>query len=197
MPGETQIVPVTSTESYYRARYYDPTVGRFLSEDPATTIATFNRYPYVSNRPAGFADPLGLFSLNLTETKTPVIAPWWDFTNWGFGRTDFYEHMDVRCVSVGCGGWQRRITLSAKFAVFYSSSSSLHHEQEHVDIAERILKNSAPQFEALERVTYRTKADCIAAIPQAYQLVNQINQSVSNAEMGPEPPWLRWLMKIF
>jgi RHS repeat-associated protein len=113
---------------YYRARYYDPAVGRFLSEDPATKVASKNRYSYVSGRPIDYIDPLGLFSLNISEIKTAVTAPWWDFTNWGFGRTDFSEKLDVKCVSVECGGWQRRITLSAKFHVFYSSEDVLKHE---------------------------------------------------------------------
>ena len=118
-------------------------------------------------------------------------------TNWGFGRTDFSEKLEVHCVSVECGGWQRRITLSAKFAIFYSSDSTLQHEQEHVDIAETILKNSKPQFEALEKVTYVSKAACEAAIPEVGQLLNQVIQSMAAPETAPEPPWQRWLQKIF
>lgn len=45
---------------YYRARYYDPTAGRFLSEDPARFPAGVNFYGYVGNRPLNFRDPSGL-----------------------------------------------------------------------------------------------------------------------------------------
>jgi RHS repeat-associated protein len=45
---------------YYRARYYDPSIGRFDAED---TIGWFgedvNFYRYASNRPSMFIDPLG------------------------------------------------------------------------------------------------------------------------------------------
>jgi RHS repeat-associated protein len=48
---------------YYNARYYDPTLGRFISPD---TIApdrgdpqTRNRYSYVLNNPLKFTDPTG------------------------------------------------------------------------------------------------------------------------------------------
>lgn len=58
MPGETQIVPVASTESYYRARYYDPTTGRFISEDPIRSRTS--AYAYARNRPMVFRDPRGL-----------------------------------------------------------------------------------------------------------------------------------------
>jgi RHS repeat-associated protein len=45
---------------YYRARYYDPTVGRFVSEDPMRFSASPNYYSYVENRPVNATDPMGL-----------------------------------------------------------------------------------------------------------------------------------------
>jgi len=44
---------------YYRARYYDPTVGRFLGEDPIRFSGGINFYAYTGNRPLYFMDPLG------------------------------------------------------------------------------------------------------------------------------------------
>jgi uncharacterized protein RhaS with RHS repeats len=46
-------------ESYYRARYYDATVGRFLAEDPIRFDAGNNFYAYVGNNPGEWTDPLG------------------------------------------------------------------------------------------------------------------------------------------
>ena len=43
---------------YLRARYYDPTVGRFISEDPAED--GLNWYVYCGNNPVMFVDPSGL-----------------------------------------------------------------------------------------------------------------------------------------
>jgi RHS repeat-associated protein len=48
---------------YYRARYYDAKVGRFISEDPLDLIARqreWNAYAYVRNRPIVLLDPSGL-----------------------------------------------------------------------------------------------------------------------------------------
>jgi RHS repeat-associated protein len=50
---------------YYRARYYDPAAGRFLSEDPINFKAGVNFYLYVYNRPTRLRDPRG---------KDPVIG---------------------------------------------------------------------------------------------------------------------------
>ena len=45
---------------YYRARYYDPVVGRFTGEDPLRFVSDVNFYRYVFNNPISFTDPLGL-----------------------------------------------------------------------------------------------------------------------------------------
>jgi len=57
---------------FYRVRYYDASVGRFLSEDPLgsdnpDTDANF--YPYAQNNPVNLTDPFGLF------TYKPGVPP--------------------------------------------------------------------------------------------------------------------------
>jgi RHS repeat-associated protein len=44
---------------FYRARYYDQTTGRFISEDPIQFRAGINFYLYVWNRATGLVDPTG------------------------------------------------------------------------------------------------------------------------------------------
>jgi len=45
---------------YYRARAYDPSIGRFLSEDPIRfNGGDINLYPYVMNNPVNLTDPTG------------------------------------------------------------------------------------------------------------------------------------------
>jgi RHS repeat-associated protein len=51
---------------YYRARYYDAAVGRFISEDPiGFSSGDGNLSRYVSNSPVNFVDPSGNISLPL------------------------------------------------------------------------------------------------------------------------------------
>ncbi len=45
---------------YYRARYYDPKVGRFISEDPIGWYGGLNLYGYVGNNAVRWVDPFGL-----------------------------------------------------------------------------------------------------------------------------------------
>jgi len=45
---------------FYRARYYDPRTGRFLSEDPIGYSDGMNLFSYTRNNPLNFIDPFGL-----------------------------------------------------------------------------------------------------------------------------------------
>ena len=45
---------------YMRARYYDPQLGRFLSEDPIGIEGGLNLYAYVGDDPVNGSDPTGL-----------------------------------------------------------------------------------------------------------------------------------------
>ena len=47
---------------YFRARYYEPTYGRFISEDPIGLAGGTNPYVYAANDPLTFRDPFGLES---------------------------------------------------------------------------------------------------------------------------------------
>jgi RHS repeat-associated protein len=57
---------------YYRARYYDPELSRFISEDPLGFNGGFNLYTYAMNDPVNFTDPSGMkICKNPTVSKDP------------------------------------------------------------------------------------------------------------------------------
>lgn len=45
---------------YVRARWYDPKLARFVSEDPIGLAGGINTYAYVGNSPVNATDPSGL-----------------------------------------------------------------------------------------------------------------------------------------
>jgi RHS repeat-associated protein len=55
-----EMAPEYPQASYYRARYYDATTGRFIGEDPIRFRAGVNSYRYVANNPINRTDPRGL-----------------------------------------------------------------------------------------------------------------------------------------
>ena len=65
--------------NYYRARYYDPNTGRFLSRDPLGYIDGMNLYEYVRSNPIKFLDysglacsyAIGLCKRNVSGIKSP------------------------------------------------------------------------------------------------------------------------------
>lgn len=54
---------------YLRARYYDPSLGRFISRDPMSgsqfRSTTLNRYPYALQNPSTYRDPSGLWTVGV------------------------------------------------------------------------------------------------------------------------------------
>jgi RHS repeat-associated protein len=64
-----------SGRSYYRARYYDATDGRFLSEDPIAFTGGTNFYRYSSNNPINLIDPFGLNPVPAIPWPWPWFPP--------------------------------------------------------------------------------------------------------------------------
>ncbi|MDQ7247295.1 RHS repeat-associated core domain-containing protein [Dongia sedimenti] len=54
---------------YYRARYYNPSWGRFINEDPIGLAGGVSLYAYAGGSPIGLSDPLGL------QASTPIPDP--------------------------------------------------------------------------------------------------------------------------
>ena len=79
---------------FYRARYYDPAIGRFLAEDPLGLGAgEFNIYRYVANNPILLSDPSGL-DLVLLGTGASI--------NLGLGfETSFGFTFDTETFEIG------------------------------------------------------------------------------------------------
>jgi len=64
---------------YMRARYYDPNVGRFISEDPlGFGGGDVNLFAYVSNNPVNRIDPMGLQAYPRSD-PAPDSGPYYQF----------------------------------------------------------------------------------------------------------------------
>jgi len=59
---------------YYRARWYDPQLGRFASEDPIGLAGGINQFAYVANNPQNSIDPSGLYEIDVHYYLTYFLA---------------------------------------------------------------------------------------------------------------------------
>jgi RHS repeat-associated protein len=94
---------------YYRARYYDSRIGRFLSEDALRFVTGSNFYPYTNNNPANLTDPLGLCSISLRFSSTMI----------GVGR---HAYILTQSATPGCSHFLSngsKPTLSSSWARFW------------------------------------------------------------------------------
>jgi hypothetical protein len=76
--------------AYFRARYLDAELGRFLGRDP---VQAGHRYGYVDNRPASHLDPSGMVAecppaqeVDSTEPGVSEPTEWDDFSSGPFVR---------------------------------------------------------------------------------------------------------------
>jgi len=79
---------------YYRARYYDPTLQRYLSEDPMGFAGgDHNLYRYVGNNPANFTDPSGNWAFLI-----PVVWAGIELALAVYDTYELYETLTDPCV---------------------------------------------------------------------------------------------------
>jgi len=74
---------------YYRSRYYDPTIGRFLGRDPMGLDAGINVYAYVGDNPTNNTDPSGMYAQSITNT----------LSGFGSGASSYYDSSAVTQVA--------------------------------------------------------------------------------------------------
>lgn len=79
---------------YLRARYYSPTVGRFLTRDPwrsdFRTPISMNKWLYVESNPVNNIDPSGFISIEESADADKIVEDLYDLykvriiKDWGY-----------------------------------------------------------------------------------------------------------------
>jgi RHS repeat-associated protein len=83
---------------YYRARYYDPSIGRFISEDPIHFNGGINFYRYADNAPTNWTDASGLSPQDVQNLIN-------SFNN----TVNFLNHNGLRRPGGGTGWWSSHV----------------------------------------------------------------------------------------
>ena len=87
---------------YYRARWYDPGSGRFISQDPiGFSAGDVNLYRYVGNAPGDATDPEGLSPWDYFQPWAAVQGLWEGGVNIGTGLYNFGSETALGAIDIG------------------------------------------------------------------------------------------------
>ncbi len=94
---------------YYRARYYDPFIGRFSSEDPGRFPGGIDFYTYVENDPVGLIDPFGFcpWQVHSRRMKGFPLLPHYYFYNRQTGQSIGLGPASATLKGPTPGNWER------------------------------------------------------------------------------------------
>jgi RHS repeat-associated protein len=151
---------------YSRARFLDPSVGRFIEEDPLRSSSpTLTRlYDYVRSNPILFRDPTGLCELLMYDVWLPMMPTTTAQRSCeGLANCTVWGSFALLCPCVCSGGSWQMVTLGMATAAVYRSDNTATtrvHEQGHIN---DIRSSFCGYLDNLEAKEFENKAGCDAA----------------------------------
>ena len=90
---------------YFRARWYDPITGRWMSNDPIGISGGLNQYCFCGNNPVNFTDPMGLQDLGSLPAAFGITGDpsAWALQVWAETQNDVRTPNDLWRKSEGIG----------------------------------------------------------------------------------------------
>lgn len=126
---------------FYRARYYSPSLSRFVSQDPIGFYGGANLYAYVGNRPTSLVDPYGLKPL--TDCVKNLLRPYFPDTN--LDAVDIQEDVRIQgWLGNAAMTWGNKIDFAPGYYDPYTTPgiSLIAHELKHVEQFQRYGKRA-------------------------------------------------------
>ncbi len=112
---------------YYRARLYDPGVGRFITEDPKGFGAGVNFYAYCGNNPVNYNDPMGMERGDWNDIRSYTDPLLWstvhqDVMNGAAGQ----RAIDTAKAEIGIFAGSAQLAYAALTKGLFSKSVGVH-----------------------------------------------------------------------
>jgi len=188
---------------FYRARFYSPSIGRFLSQDPASDASAISAYAYGQNAPTEHLDPMGLFSVSdqIVRQKSINIFAQCGDQSAGACTKGYYVLLDCKCD--GCDdSWHAQVTLVLRGTLYYypgpfarlhrkptdpsvvDPNSEIAHEYNyHINKAVAAI---APLLEGYESTSYGNQEVCMAMCPVVHAQAQEIFARVMGVSQADE-----------
>jgi RHS repeat-associated protein len=166
---------------YFRARYYDPIMGRFLSTDPMGYTDSMNLYQGFGMNPVNLLDPMGEGILRLTLEKKYVDDPKQipeNITGKGMGKTEVelkaINYKINKKIKNGVELNKVEFDVSVYIKVYWSSKSQKYtamHELGHVaDMKGYLIMAGIPILKKVEKMEF--------ANAQMNLMIKKINDAI-------------------
>jgi RHS repeat-associated protein len=134
---------------FYRARYYDPNAGRFLSWDPV--LSTQSAYAYVQGRPTNLTDPSGLYAL----VPHVNVESWWLDNGKTWVERSSLDYMCRECNGKYLLTFIIGLDIEARYTVlcpWWSKPHEMLHVSRFIEnvraIADRVLKPKEKAYDS-------------------------------------------------
>jgi RHS repeat-associated protein len=155
---------------YLRARYYDPNIGRFVSEDPI--FDGNNWYSYAANNPVMYVDPTGLYAETLLDVASAGHSAY------EFKKNPSWKNAGVVLVDVGAIFLPIPGTYAAKGAKKGFNSAKKYFKGKKAkkakEAAERVTKGKTPKKKPSQMVDKETE---LFLPDEYYQKQSKINEN--------------------
>jgi len=117
---------------YYGYRYYNPSIGRWISRDPSGERGGVTMYAFISNCPIAAIDVWGLWGSYVHDSLTEMWAQWLDIsvnTSTKIGQNDDKIDTDYDPTVVSDANWSWHFNRSS------GGDSRLSHKDDEVKLA--------------------------------------------------------------
>ncbi len=140
----------TAPRKYYRARYYDPKIGRFISEGPIGFSGGINFFAYVFNDPVNRTDPSGQAVVQVPPLPPPPNpTSFWQQFFWHF-------FSQTRTMSIHWGRLEKFHGCTKSASERDWRVSHLRHHEPGYD--ERELRSRPPATQQFQSLGIRAEA---------------------------------------
>lgn len=113
-----------------KGRFYNPTIGRFLSADPfiqsPLNLQSLNRYSYVLNNPLNLVDPSGFFFKKIFKSVSRSLKSAWNaISNIGRQAVEFHKNIWKEAERAVEKYGKQLIVIAVAAAITYFSAGTL------------------------------------------------------------------------